>query len=183
MSSNDLFLIILNNPLIFMTKDYIIKNFLKNQFSKGEVIPIIKNEIPKIIIFKFKEESLIDKFISEYNNKTLSSELNYKISLSKINKSIEELKNEYDNIKDLIPFKLYEDYENEWKKNYTNSPEKSGLLYIDEEKKKIIYRTVKYFVEKLGKNILHGKSVLNISFPIFIFDKRTLQMLLLLNKN
>ena len=176
MSSNNLFLIILNNPLIFMTKDYIIKNFLKNKFSKGEVIPIIKNEIPKIIIFKFKEESLIDQFISEYNNKTLSSELNYKISLSKTNKSIEELKNEYDNIKDLIPFKLYEDYENEWKKNYTNSPEKSGLLYIDEEKKKIIYRTVKYLVEKLGKNILHGKSVLNISFPVFIFDKRTLQM-------
>ena len=27
----------------------------------------------------------------------------------------------------------------------------------------------------MGKNILHGKSVLNISFPVFIFDKRTLQ--------
>jgi hypothetical protein len=31
-------------------------------------------------------------------------------------------------------------------------------------------------VEKLGKNILHGKSALNISFPVFIFDKITLKM-------
>ena len=176
MSSNDFFLIILNNPLIFMTKDYIIKNFLQNNFSNIEVIPITKNEIPKIIIFKFQEESIVDKFISKYNNKPLFNELNYNISLSKTKKSIEELKQQYENIKDLIPFKLYEDYENEWKRNYTNSPEKSGLLYIDEEKKKIIYKTVKYLVEKLGKNILHGKSVLNISFPVFIFDKRTLQM-------
>ena len=40
-----------------------------------------------------------------------------------------------DNIKDLISFKLYEDYENEWKNNYINYPEKSGLLYIEEKKK------------------------------------------------
>ena len=74
MSLNDLFLIILNNPLIFMTKAYIITNFLQNNYSNVEVIPITKNEIPKIIIFKFQEESLSEKFISEYNNKPLSND-------------------------------------------------------------------------------------------------------------
>jgi hypothetical protein len=123
MSTNDLILIILNNPLIFMTKDYLTKNFLENNCSKGEVIPVAENEIPKIIIFKFQEESLIDKFISEYNNKPISNDINYNISLKKTKKSIEELKNEYENIKDLKPFQLYEDFENEWKRNYTNSPE------------------------------------------------------------
>ena len=54
MSSNDFFLITLNNPLIFMTKDYIIKNFLQNNYSNVVVIPITKNEIPKIIIFKIQ---------------------------------------------------------------------------------------------------------------------------------
>ena len=93
MSLNDLFLIILNNPLIFMTKDYLIKNFIKNNYSKDEIIPILKNEITKIIIFKFREESLVDKFISEYNNKTLYSELkSYKISLLITKKSIENKK-------------------------------------------------------------------------------------------
>ena len=50
---------ILNNPLIFMTKDYLEKTFLKDKFSKGEIVPITKNEIPKIILIKFAEESLI----------------------------------------------------------------------------------------------------------------------------
>ena len=168
-------LIILNHPAIFMTKTYLEKILLKNKYSKGEIIPIIKNDIPKLIIIKFPEESLIDEFISEHNNKPISDKLDFIMSLTKTNKAIEELKKEYDNIKDLTPVTFYEDYENEWKNNYTNSPEKSGLLYIDEEKKMIIYNTVKYLVAKMGKNILHGKSVLNISFPVFIFDKRTLQ--------
>ena len=175
MSSNCLSLIILNNPLIFMTKTYLEKIFLKNKYSKGEIIPIIKNDIPKKIIIKLTEESLIDEFISDYNNKPLLNEFNYILSLTKTNKTVEEMVKEYENIKDLVPVKFYEDYENDWKINYTNSPEKSGLLYLDEEKKQIIYNTVKYLVAKLGNNILHGKSVLNISFPVFIFDKRTLQ--------
>jgi hypothetical protein len=176
MSTGIIPLIILNNPLFFMTNNYLKKIYLQNKYSKGEIIPVIKNEIPRIIIFKFDDESLIDQFISDYNDKPISSKIDYKISLSKRTSSIEDIKKEYENIKDLTPFKFYVDYENEWKNNYSNSPEKSGLLYIDEEKKNIIYKTVKYLVEKLGKNILHGKSVLNVSFPVFIFDKRTLQM-------
>ena len=176
MSANKFPFVVLNNPLIFMTNNYLKKIYLQNKYSKGEVIPIIKNEIPKLIIFKFDDESLIDQFISDYNDKPISNQFDYRISLSKTNKTIDELKKEYENIKDLIPFKFYEDYENEWKNNYSNSPDKSGLLYINEEKKNIIYKTVKYLVEKLGKNILHGKNVLNVSFPVFIFDKRTLQM-------
>ena len=175
MSSNNVSVITLNNPAIFMTKTFLEKILLTNKFSKGQIIPIIKNEVPKLIIIKFSEESLINEFISQYNNKPISNEYNYILSLTKSNKTLEELQKEYENIKDLTPVLFYEDYENDWKNNYTNSPEKSGLLYIDEEKKMIIYNTVKYLVSKMGKNILHGKSVLNISFPVFIFDKRTLQ--------
>ena len=159
-----------------MTNNFLKKLYLQNKYSNVEIIPIIKNEIPKIILFKFNDESLIEQFISDYNDKQISDQLDYKISLSKTTKSKEDFKKEYESIKDLTPFQFYVDYENEWKKNYSNSPEKSGLLYIDDEKKQIIYKAVKYLVEKMGKNILHGKSILNISFPVFIFDKRTLQM-------
>ena len=31
-----------------------------------------------------------------------------------------------------------------------------------------------YFIQKIGTNILQGKSIMNVSLPIFIFDKRTL---------
>ena len=176
MSSNNIPLIILNNPLIFMTEDYLKKTLFKDKYSQGRAINITKNEIPIKIIIKFPDNSLIEQFILDYNEKPLFDEFDYKLVLEKSTKTEEEIIKEYENIKNLIPFKSYVDYANEWKINYTNSPEKKGLLYIDEEKKSIIYRTVKYLVEKLGKNILHGKSVLNISFPVFIFDKRTLQM-------
>ncbi len=58
--------------------------------------------------------------------------------------------------------------------DYVSQPEKPGLLYKNEESKKKIYKTAKYLVAKMGKNILTGKSILNVSFPVFIFDKRTL---------
>ena len=92
MSSNILPKVIINNPLIFMTKEYLEKTFLKDKFTKGEIIPIIKNEIPKIILIKFGEESLIDQFINEYNDKPLLEEFNYKLSLTKTTKDEDEIK-------------------------------------------------------------------------------------------
>ena len=169
-------LVILNNPLIFMSPDYIKDKLIKGKYSKGEIISIIQNEIPIKIIFKFPEQSLIDEFISDYNDKPISDSFNYKLSLSKETKSEDEIKKNYENYTKLDEFKFYVDYENEWKKNYANNPEKSGLLYIDEEAKKIGYEAVKYLVAKFSKNVLQGKSILNISLPVFMFDKRTLHM-------
>ena len=176
MSSNNSPLITFNNPLIFITEDDLKKILFKDKYSQGKAIFISKNEIPIKIIIKFPDNSLTEQFILDYNEKPLFDKLDYKLSLEKTTKTEEEIIKEYDNFKDLIPFKSYVDYANEWKMNYTNSPEKKGLLYIDEEKKPIIYRAVKYLVEKLGKNILQGKSALSISLPVFIFDKRTIQI-------
>ncbi len=176
MSSNNLPLIIFNNPLIFMDENYLKQKLFKEKYSKGEVIPISQNEIPIKIIFKFPEESLIDEFLSEFNDKQYSPQLDYKLSLTKETKSIEEIKKEYENYKKLEPFPFYLDYENEWKKNYMITAEKSGLLYINEEAKKIGYEAVKYLINKFSSNLLQGKSVLNISLPVFMFDKRTLHM-------
>ena len=174
--SNNLPLIILNNPLIFMDEEYLKSVLFKEKYSKYELTPICQNEIPIKIIIQFFEEPLIDEFISHYNNKPLSDKLDYKFSLTKETKSKEEIQKEYENFTKLEPFPFYQDYENEWKNNYSNNPEKSGLLYINEEAKKIGYEAVKYLVTKFSKNILEGKSILNISLPVFMFDKRTLQI-------
>ena len=151
MTSTNLPLIIHENPLIFMDGKYWKKFILKDKYSSGEVIEIIHNQVPAKIIIKFKEESLIDEFISQYNNKGFNDKLNYNFSLTKSDKSEEDLKKEYENYTKLEEYKFQMDYENEWKNNYAIIPEKSGLLYINEE-------------------------ILNISLPVFMFDKRTLQM-------
>lgn len=159
-----------------MDETYLKNVLLKEKYSKGEITSICQNEIPIKIIIQFSEEPLIDEFISQYNDKPLSDQLDYKLSLSKETKSKEEIQKEYENYTKLEPFPFYVDYENEWKNNYSNNTEKSGLLYINEEAKKIGYEAVKYLVAKFSKNILEGKSILNISLPVFMFDKRTLHI-------
>ena len=176
MTSVDLPIVILENPPMFMNGEYCRKNLLKDKYSNGEIIEIMQNQIPKKIIIKFKEENLIDEFISQYNNKQLTEKLNYNLSLTKSDKKEEEIKKEYEKYKKLQEYKFFMDYENEWKNNYAIIPEKSGLLYINEEGKNLGYRAIKYLIAKFTKNILESKSILNVSLPVFMFDKRTLQM-------
>jgi hypothetical protein len=176
MSSVELPIIILENPLIFMNATYLKTHILKDKYSNVEIIEISQNEVPIKIIIKLKEEALIDEFITQFNNKKYHDKLNYYLLLTKTKKSIEEIKKEEEKYKKLEEYKFCMDYENEWKNNYANIPEKSGLLYINEEGKNIGYRAVKYLIAKFTRNILESKSILNISLPVFMFDKRTLQM-------
>lgn len=176
MSSVELPIIILENPLIFMNASYLKTHILKDKYSNVEIIEISQNEVPIKIIIKLKEKALIDEFITQFNNKRYCEKLNYNLLLTKTRKSIEEIKKEEENYKKLEEYKFCMDYENEWKNNYANIPEKSGLLYINEEGKNIGYRAVKYLIAKFTRNILESKSILNISLPVFMFDKRTLQM-------
>ena len=176
MSSVELPIIILENPLIFMKANYLKTHILKDKYSNVEIIEISQNEVPIKIIIKLKEEALIDEFITQFNNKKYYDKLNYYLLLTKTKKSIEEIKKEEEKYKKLEEYKFCMDYENEWKNNYANIPEKSGLLYINEEGKNIGYRAVKYLIAKFTRNILESKSILNISLPVFMFDKRTLQM-------
>ena len=176
MSSLELPIIILENPLIFMNGTYLKTRVLKNKYSNGEVIEISQNEVPIKLLIKFKEEVLIDEFISQFNNKKYCDKLNYNLSLTKTTKTEEEIKKEYENYPKLEEYKFYMDYENEWKNNYAIIPEKSGLLYTNEEGRNIGYRAVKYLIAKFTQNILQSKSILNISLPVFMFDKRTLQI-------
>ena len=176
MSSAELPLIILENPLMFMDQSYLKTHILKDKYPDAEIIEILQNEVPKKIIIKLKEENLIDEFMSEFNNKQYNEKLNYNLLLTKSKKSEEEIKKEFENYQKLEEYKFYMDYENEWKNNYAIIPEKAGLLYINEEGKNIGYRAVKYLIAKFTQNILESKSILNISLPVFMFDKRTLQM-------
>ena len=176
MDSENATLLIHENPLIFMNGEYLKKELLKNRYSKGEIIEIIQNEVPIKMIIKFNNNQLTEDFYSEYNNQKLTDKMNYILNLTKSNKTEEEIKQEYSNYKKLEIFKFYMDYENEWKNNYVNNPEKSGLLYINEEGKNIGYKAIKYLIAKFTKNIMESKKILNISLPVFMFDKRTLQM-------
>ena len=168
---------IIENPLTFMVENYLKKYAIKDEFSTTKIYMVLKNELPYKVFLTFDNDTLCAKFIEKYNQKSFESNVDYKSNIVLNEKSInpEVMKSEILKSEEKKNPYIFEfPYENEWWIDYMTSPEKPGLLYKNEEAKKKIYKTAKYLVTKMGKNILTGKSILNVSFPVFIFDKRTL---------
>ena len=168
---------IIENPLSFMVEGYIKKKALQNEFSSTKVYMVLKDELPHKIFLTFDSDTLCTQFIEKYNQKSFEPNIDYKLNIVLNEKSInpELLKSEILKSEEKKNPYIFEfPYENEWWIDYVTNPDKPGLLYKNEEGKKKIYKTAKYLVAKMGKNILTGKSILNVSFPVFIFDKRTL---------
>lgn len=182
MSSSRNNVLLIENPLNFMTKSYFEKNFLINDFfnSKNIIEIAYKNNLPKKILITFASPEKSDQFLSQYNNKSFDPFISYKLKISKTSKTLKDLEKEIseekakNNETELENFVFKKKYEDEYKTEYVLSNEKEGLLYINQEEMDRIYKTVKYLVSKFGQNLLQGKSILSISFPVFIFDTRTL---------
>ena len=168
---------IIQNPLTFMVENYMKNKVLLNEYANTKIYLVLKNELPYKIFLTFESDDLCKSFIDKYNQKFFEETVDYKLNIELNDSSInpEKMKNEILKAEEKkLPYKFDFPYENEWMLDYVSQPEKSGLLYKNEEAKKKIYKTAKYLVAKMGKNILTGKSILNVSFPVFIFDKRTL---------
>jgi hypothetical protein len=55
-----------------------------------------------------------------------------------------------------------------WKGEWSVS-EAGGLQYIDEDKMREQKKVLTFIIKRIGKNILSGKGILNISLPVDIF--------------
>lgn len=168
---------IIQNPLSFMHENYMKNKVLINEYEKTKINIVLKNQLPYKIFLTFDSDPLCQSFIDKYNQKFFEETVRYKLVIEINDKSVkpEDMQKEINkNEEHKNPYKFQFPYENEWFMDYVHQADKSGLLYKNEDAKKKIYKTAKYLVAKMGKNILTGKSILNVSFPVFIFDKRTL---------
>ena len=168
---------IIQNPLPFMVENYMKNKVLLDDYANTKLNIVLKNELPHKIFLTFESDDLCKSFIDKYNQKFFEETVDYKLNIELNDSSInpDTLKTEIIKSEEKkLPYIFEFPYENEWWLDYVSQPEKAGLLYKNEEAKKKIYKTAKYLVTKMGKNILTGKSILNVSFPVFIFDKRTL---------
>ena len=168
---------VIQNPLTFMVDNYMKNKVLVKEYSNTKVYLVLKEELPYKIFLTFESDDLCKSFIDKYNQKFFEETVDYKLNIELNDSSInpEKMKSEIlKSEEQKLPYIFEFPYENEWWLDYVSQPEKAGLLYKNEEAKKKIYKTAKYLVAKMGKNILTGKSILNVSFPVFIFDKRTL---------
>jgi len=48
-----------------------------------------------------------------------------------------------------------------------------GIEFIDQEIIKKQRSVLTYMIKKIGANLLTGKSIMNVSHPIYIFDSRS----------
>ena len=171
--------LIIQNPLPFMLEPYMKKEVLTGKYSSGKLSPILLDDLLNKLIISFEKEDLIDSFINDYNGKYFNDKLDYQLKIEKCDKKVEEIQKEVDTKKTKEePYNFKIKYENEWKNDYVNSPEKSGLLYINEQEKTKIYKSFKILITKFGKNLFEGKSIINVSFPIILYDKRAYSQVL-----
>ena len=57
---------------------------------------------------------------------------------------------------------------------YERTMKEAGLIFKDPVMIEKQNKVIGYLVKKIGATLLKGKSVMNISLPVSIFDKRTL---------
>ena len=57
-----------------------------------------------------------------------------------------------------------------WKGEWSHDSKNGGIIFINEEILNAQKGVLKFVLTKIGKNLLSGKSILNISLPVDIFS-------------
>ena len=72
----------------------------------------------------------------------------------------------------MIKFSI--DYEKVVHTEYERSMKEPGLVFKNKDVIDRGSKVISYLLKKIGSNIIKGKSVMNVSLPVYIFDRRTL---------
>jgi len=75
---------------------------------------------------------------------------------------------------ELNKIEFYFDYENMIYNVYEKTTKDPGLVLIDKEMISRQNHVISYLIKKIGGSLIKGKSLMNVSLPVTIFDKRTL---------
>lgn len=60
---------------------------------------------------------------------------------------------------------------------YQRTLKEQGLVYTDTETIKKQDKVISFLIKKMGSNLIKGKSIMNVSLPVNIFDKRSLHQM------
>lgn len=166
--------ILLVNLLPYMTKKFF-ENFfmfeIKGVTTKSITIITCKG-IPDKALIVFSNEKGMESFLKEHTAKIYLG-TNNKFEI-KENFSSEDMEIEVDNRK-IFDFSVK--YNELTSFSYEKNIKDEGLIFTDERVLNEQSKVIKFLLKKLGANLMKGESVMNISLPVTIFDKRTLLQL------
>lgn len=159
------------NPLKFMNKSYIQERLKVLGYGDENIVEvkiISYNEMPEEIELKFILPELCKKFILNAKHMTIDQLINHELIIQPgpSNKS---------NILTCSKEAIYYDNYTQWPEVlYERKSNEDGLILTSsvqiENQKKIM----SFLFKKIGQKMLKGQSVMNISLPVYIFDKRTM---------
>jgi hypothetical protein len=129
-----------------------------------------------LVVFRSQEGK--EKFLSNYQGKNYTS-LNYKLTAEK-SWQVTELENlvQAMTISEAEKITFPVAYHRMSKDDYDRTLKEPGLIYLDKEVMGHQEKVIGYIIKKIGSNLLSGKSIMDISLPVQIFDKRTLLQVL-----
>ena len=163
--------ITITNPPEFM-----IKSFLSNKLeslgycSDSVSINIItKNQVPWEIELHFCMKELADKFFTRQNGKSFPPYLNYHLELKKGSSDKKSI---------IIPetkeFIFPENCSKWLEVNFEIRKNVSGVVLIKQTEIENQKRVMNFIIKKIGNNVIKGQSLMNLSLPVYIFDKRSM---------
>ena len=157
------------NPLQFMNKSYIQERLKVLGYGNiCEINIITNNEIPKEIELNFVIPELAEKFLTKMNGNSLDEIINHPINV-KAGKS--DKNNTLSSTKEAT---IYEDYTKWPEEIYERKPKEEGLILTSKVQIENQKKIMSYLIKKIGQSIFSGQSIMNVSLPVYIFDKRTM---------
>ena len=162
-------IVTITNPLKFMNKSYIQERLKVLGYGEMcEITIITYNEMPMELELKFLIPELAEKFMNKMNNKSIDEFIDHPLKL-KFGPSDKK------NILLLTKEAFYYENYTQWPEVlYVRKPNEEGLVLTSTFQIENQKRTMSFLIKKIGKNMLKGQSVMNISLPVYIFDKRTM---------
>ena len=164
-------IVTITNPLKFMNKSYILQRLKILGYGDENTIEvklITYNELPEEIEIKFLFPEFAEKFFKKTNNNSIDDLINYPLKIY-IGSSTK---------KNIITFKkeafFFENYTQWPDVLYERKPKEEGLILTSTLQIENQKRIMSFLFKKIGKKLLNGQNVMNISLPVYIFDKRTM---------
>lgn len=159
----------ITNPLEFMTEEFFIENLINLGFPKEVVsIKVIKKEdMAKEVELNFQIPEIGNKFYTKYNGKLFGFQ-NYKLN---IKKGESHIKNN-NPTKSEISFN--DNYSSWIETYYMRKTNEEGLILVNPQQKEIQKIVINHLIKTINSPYIKGYNIINILFPITVYDKRTL---------
>lgn len=168
-----------NKVLLINLKNYMNKKFFENMFyynmdsvSAKSIKIYEENNFPKKALVEFTNKSSYDNFMKNYSGKKYkNSNIIIEIDEKFCEDNVTNLKSDNES---KIEYKFSENYNEYLTKHYERILKEEGLIFTDKKTLDEQSKVITYLIKKLGSSLIKGESIMNISLPVTIFDKRTL---------